>query len=179
MIGCDLGPTEAVYKLPCSAGSSYRLRMHGMIGWLWPVALGALGAIAGSFIAALVIRWPAGRSVLVGRSACDGCGRVLGPVELVPLLSALWLRGRCRSCGASIDPRHWQIELAAVVIGAVAGIAVPGPAGIRAQALTRDGKLVDDFVVHPTENAIHIRNAPSPAATSSLALARLIADRLE
>jgi 2-hydroxyglutarate dehydrogenase len=69
---------------------------------------------------------------------------------------------------------------AARMVPALAG-AKPqaGPAGIRAQALGRDGKLVDDFVVHRTENAIHIRNAPSPAATSSLALARLIADRLE
>jgi L-2-hydroxyglutarate oxidase len=54
-----------------------------------------------------------------------------------------------------------------------------GPAGIRAQALARDGNLVDDFVLHRTEHAVHVRNAPSPAATSSLALARLIADRLE
>jgi 2-hydroxyglutarate dehydrogenase len=54
-----------------------------------------------------------------------------------------------------------------------------GPAGIRAQALARDGQLVDDFVLHRTEHAVHVRNAPSPAATSSLALARLIADRLE
>lgn len=53
-----------------------------------------------------------------------------------------------------------------------------GPAGVRAQALGRDGTLVDDFVVHRTERAIHVRNAPSPAATSSLALARLIADEL-
>jgi L-2-hydroxyglutarate oxidase len=52
------------------------------------------------------------------------------------------------------------------------------PAGIRAQALARDGSLVDDFVVHRSERAIHVRNAPSPAATSSLALARLIADEL-
>jgi 2-hydroxyglutarate dehydrogenase len=54
-----------------------------------------------------------------------------------------------------------------------------GPVGIRAQALGRDGRLVDDFVVHRTERAIHVRNAPSPAATSSLALAALIADELE
>ena len=53
-----------------------------------------------------------------------------------------------------------------------------GPAGIRAQALGRDGRLVDDFVIHRTERAIHVRNAPSPAATSSIALARLIADEL-
>jgi 2-hydroxyglutarate dehydrogenase len=52
-------------------------------------------------------------------------------------------------------------------------------AGIRAQALAKDGRLVDDFVVSETERAIHIRNAPSPAATSSLAIARLIADRVE
>jgi L-2-hydroxyglutarate oxidase len=56
---------------------------------------------------------------------------------------------------------------------------VPGPSGIRAQALDREGRLVDDFVVHRTERALHVRNAPSPAATSSLALARLIADRAE
>jgi (S)-2-hydroxyglutarate dehydrogenase len=54
----------------------------------------------------------------------------------------------------------------------------PALAGIRAQALGRDGSLLDDFVVHRTEQAIHVRNAPSPAATASLSLARLIADEL-
>ena len=52
-------------------------------------------------------------------------------------------------------------------------------AGIRAQALARDGTLVDDFVISETERTLHVRNAPSPAATSALALARLIADRVE
>ncbi|TPG43729.1 prepilin peptidase [Sphingomonas koreensis] len=93
----------------------------------WPLALGLLGAIAGSFIAALVIRWPQERSVLTGRSACDGCARALGPVELIPLLSAALQRGRCRSCGAAIDPRHWQIEATALVIGVAAGLAIPAP----------------------------------------------------
>jgi L-2-hydroxyglutarate oxidase len=60
-----------------------------------------------------------------------------------------------------------------------AGDVVPGPSGVRAQALGRDGSLVDDFVVSETERALHVRNAPSPAATSSLALARLVADRVE
>jgi L-2-hydroxyglutarate oxidase len=54
-----------------------------------------------------------------------------------------------------------------------------GPAGVRAQALDRDGTLVDDFVISRTENALHVRNAPSPAATSSLALARHIADLVQ
>jgi 2-hydroxyglutarate dehydrogenase len=55
----------------------------------------------------------------------------------------------------------------------------PGFAGVRAQALGRDGTLVDDFVFSETERALHVRNAPSPAATSSLAIARLVADRAE
>jgi (S)-2-hydroxyglutarate dehydrogenase len=51
--------------------------------------------------------------------------------------------------------------------------------GVRAQAVGRDGSLVDDFVIDETERALHVRNAPSPAATASLALASEIADRLE
>jgi (S)-2-hydroxyglutarate dehydrogenase len=52
-------------------------------------------------------------------------------------------------------------------------------AGLRAQAVARDGSLVDDFVFSATDRALHVRNAPSPGATSSLALARLIADRAD
>jgi (S)-2-hydroxyglutarate dehydrogenase len=59
------------------------------------------------------------------------------------------------------------------------GDLVPGQAGVRGQAVGRDGTLLDDFVVSRTERALHVRNAPSPAATSCLALARLIADRAE
>ena len=51
--------------------------------------------------------------------------------------------------------------------------------GVRAQAVARDGRLIDDFVLSETERALHVRNAPSPAATSSFALARMIADRAE
>ena len=53
----------------------------------------------------------------------------------------------------------------------------PGPAGVRAQAVTAEGVLADDFLVYAADNMVHVRNAPSPAATSSLAIARLIADR--
>jgi len=55
---------------------------------------------------------------------------------------------------------------------------LPGPAGVRAQALGRDGSLIDDFVLSESPNALHVRNAPSPAATSCLPLARLIVDRV-
>ena len=53
----------------------------------------------------------------------------------------------------------------------------PGPAGVRAQAVRRDGTLLDDFAFSATERALHVRNAPSPGATSALAIARHVADR--
>ena len=59
-----------------------------------------------------------------------------------------------------------------------------GPAGVRAQALDRDGNLIEDFVfdggVGDIGNRIlHVRNAPSPAATSSLAISGMIADEVQ
>jgi 2-hydroxyglutarate dehydrogenase len=60
-----------------------------------------------------------------------------------------------------------------------AGDLEPGWAGVRAQALGRDGALVDDFIFSATDRALHVRNAPSPAATSSLAIGRHVADRAE
>ena len=82
------------------------------------ILIGAgLGLIAGSFLAVLTGRWPQGLAI-TGRSRCDGCGGQLGALELVPLLSFLMLRGRCRQCGAAIAPRHLAIELAAAVVGA-------------------------------------------------------------
>jgi leader peptidase (prepilin peptidase)/N-methyltransferase len=96
---------------------------------VWPLALGVLGAIFGSFIAALAIRWPEGRSVMRGRSACDSCGATLRPVELVPVLSYLVQRGRCRACGGQIDPWHVGVELAGIAIGIAAGFAAPGGTG--------------------------------------------------
>ena len=61
----------------------------------------------------------------------------------------------------------------------VADVARESTAGVRAQAVGRDGKLVDDFLVGEAGGVLHVRNAPSPAATSSLALAGVIADRAE
>ncbi len=55
----------------------------------------------------------------------------------------------------------------------------PAFAGVRAQALARDGRLVDDFAFSATPRALHVRNAPSPAATSSLAIARHVADHAD
>jgi L-2-hydroxyglutarate oxidase len=55
----------------------------------------------------------------------------------------------------------------------------PGGSGVRAQALARKGRLVDDFVIRRKGNMIHVLNTPSPAATSSLAIGATIVKELQ
>ncbi|MBA2466974.1 MAG: prepilin peptidase [Sphingomonas sp.] len=95
------------------------------------VALGGAlaGAIVGSFIATLCVRWPRAEQAAGGRSHCDGCGRTLSPGELVPIASALLARGKCRTCDAPIDPLHLKVEMAAAAIGAAALAIDPGLRG--------------------------------------------------
>jgi L-2-hydroxyglutarate oxidase len=56
---------------------------------------------------------------------------------------------------------------------------VPGGAGVRAQAVSSKGALIDDFVIEQSHNAIHVLNAPSPGATASLAIGRQICEMAE
>ncbi|MEO0141518.1 MAG: L-2-hydroxyglutarate oxidase [candidate division WOR-3 bacterium] len=56
---------------------------------------------------------------------------------------------------------------------------VPAPAGVRAQAIARDGKMVDDFVIQESERVINVLNAPSPAATASLNIGKTIAELVD
>lgn len=94
------------------------------------VAGAMVGAIVGSFLATLVVRLPVGEQALLGRSRCDRCRRLLRPLDLVPIVSRLWLRSRCRFCGSPIDPTHGRIELAAALIGGVALGLRPDLAGV-------------------------------------------------
>ena len=95
-----------------------------------PLAVAILGAIFGSFSAALVARWPEHRSVLAGRSQCDSCGVTLKPRHLVPVLSFIMLRGKCAMCGKPISRDTLWIELIAAAIGALALAMHPGFSGL-------------------------------------------------
>jgi leader peptidase (prepilin peptidase) / N-methyltransferase len=97
--------------------------------WLWIIAGTLGGLILGSFLATLILRWPAGRSIASGRSACDHCHAALDPLDLIPLLSWVIQRGKCRRCGARIDPLHPAVEAASAAIGAASLALAPSPAG--------------------------------------------------
>ena len=78
----------------------------------------------------------------------------------------------------SASRRLFAASLARLVPAITAADLIPAGAGVRAQALTRAGTLVDDFLVEAAPRQVHVLNAPSPAATGSLEIAAHVADRL-
>jgi L-2-hydroxyglutarate oxidase LhgO len=93
--------------------------------------------------------------------------------------SGFWRTGLSELAMAA--SRRLFVSKCARYVPAIASMPLePGTtSGVRAQAVGRDGRLVDDFTISQTPGATHVRNAPSPAATSSFALAREIVDRAE
>lgn len=79
----------------------------------------------------------------------------------------------------SFSKRRFARDLARLVPSIEEKDIVKAEAGVRAQAFGRNGKLIDDFVIERKANQIHVLNAPSPAATSSLEIARHIAGMVE
>jgi len=85
------------------------------------LAVGALGAVIGSFLNVVVYRVPRGLSVARPRSACGSCATTIRWYDNIPLVSWLVLRGRCRDCAAPIAVRYPLVELGtAVLLGVVA-----------------------------------------------------------
>jgi L-2-hydroxyglutarate oxidase len=78
----------------------------------------------------------------------------------------------------SVSKREFVRSLQELIPSIKAEDLVPAEAGVRAQALLRNGCLVDDFLIVEGPRAVHVCNAPSPAATASLAIGRAIADRV-
>jgi leader peptidase (prepilin peptidase) / N-methyltransferase len=75
------------------------------------VLAGVVGLVLGSFLNVVLWRVPRGESVVSPPSHCPACGTQLGPAELVPVLSWVVLRGRCRHCGVGISVRYPLVEL--------------------------------------------------------------------
>lgn len=76
----------------------------------WAVAMGLFGTATGSFVNVVAHRVPLGRS-LMGRSHCPACGHTIGPIEILPVVGWVILRGRCRACKGPIAWRYPAVEL--------------------------------------------------------------------
>lgn len=88
----------------------------GAAGWALLVA----APFIGSFLGVVIRRLPEGQALVWARSRCDSCGAVLRASELVPLVSWITSRGRCRHCGAWLGSFYPAVELAALVVAAIA-----------------------------------------------------------
>jgi len=84
------------------------------------VVFALLGAAFGSFTNVCSDRLPAGKSIIRPASHCDACQRRLTTLDLIPVFSYLWLRGRCHSCRAPIPRRTLWVELSMAGLFAVA-----------------------------------------------------------
>ena len=85
-----------------------------------------LGLVVGSFLGVLVLRIPLGEPVIFSRSACPHCQHELTAMELIPVISWIVQRRRCRSCDAKISSFYPAMELAAAAIAVASGWLLPG-----------------------------------------------------
>ena len=85
--------------------------IQSMDDWLLPGFVFTLGLIIGSFLNVCIWRLPRGESIIRPGSHCPACSSALGARDLVPVLSWIFLRGKCRICGAKISWRYPAVEL--------------------------------------------------------------------
>lgn len=110
------------------------------------IALFVLGAIVGSFLNVLILRLPQGRKAN-GRSACPQCEHQLYALDLIPILSYLFLRGRCRYCRHKISPRYIIIELFTASLFALVATMFPLTNAVIAISLARALSIVSVLIV--------------------------------
>src|SRR5437016_2955694 len=82
-----------------------------MLVYLWLLTAFVLGTIVGSFLNVCIARLPLEKSILWPSSRCGHCFQPIHWYDNVPLISYLWLRGRCRTCGHRYSIRYFLVEL--------------------------------------------------------------------
>src|SRR5215218_6819236 len=162
-------------------------RTHLVRGQIYPVpdpSLPFLGVHLSPTIGGDVLLGPT--ALLAGARDAYGLARIrradLGATLRWPGTRKLvrrWWRTGARELASAASRRIVVRDLARYVPAIGLDDVEPGPSGVRAQAVGRDGGLLDDFAFAETPHALHVVNAPSPAATASLAIAELVADRLD
>ena len=92
------------------------------------IAIAAVvGLLVGSFLGTLVLRPPKGMPIVAGRSACPHCAHRLSAAELIPLVSWLAQRRRCRACGRPISAFYPLMEIAGALVAVLSAVLVPWP----------------------------------------------------
>jgi len=132
------------------------------------VLTGVFGLIFGSFFNVVAHRLPQGVSLATPASRCPGCGTPIKPYDNVPVLSWLWLRGRCRSCGEAISPRYPLVEASTAAL-AVSVVLVKHSAHDIALGLVLVGILVPISLID-LEHRIIPNKITLPAALAAIGI---------
>ena len=127
----------------------------------WPLMAIVLltGMAVGSFVNVVIFRLPRRESIVTPRSRCLSCGAALTVADLVPVLSYIFLRGRCRHCGRRFSPRYMLVELVVGLL-AVACVTVIGPSVYAVSAFVMICVLIAvlfidlDWMIIPDELAV-------------------------
>ena len=85
------------------------------------VAYFVIGLVVGSFLNVCIYRLPEGRSIVSPPSSCGSCGHRLGVLDMIPVLSYIFLGGKCRYCGMPYSPRYALVELLTGCLFALCG----------------------------------------------------------
>lgn len=132
------------------------------------VLTGLAGLIFGSFFNVVAHRLPRGDSLATPGSRCPGCGTPIRPYDNIPVLSWLWLRGRCRACGDRISARYPLVEALTAVL-AVAVVLVKHSAHDIALGLVLVGILIPVALID-LEYRIIPNRILLPAAAAAIAI---------
>jgi leader peptidase (prepilin peptidase)/N-methyltransferase len=128
-----------------------------LTGWWVCILAGLFGAVVGSFLNVVIYRLPERRSLVFPPSHCFSCGERLGFIDLIPVLSYLLLRGRCRFCGHRFSARYALVEAGTAALAAAAvyyygltpyalGVFAAGAALIVAIFIDLDHMIIPDQV---------------------------------
>ncbi|MCL0076421.1 prepilin peptidase [Dehalococcoidia bacterium] len=127
-----------------------------------------IGICVGSFLNVCIDRLPRGQSIVNPPSHCPTCGRKLKRIELIPLVSYLWLRGRCRSCGTGIPRRVVGVELGTGLLFAFLSFSYGF--GVEFLVLALCGSLFLVLAVIDLEHGLILNKIVYPAIGISLLL---------
>lgn len=169
-------------------GEYYHLRPHrrGLVrGLIYPVPDPDLPFLGVHFTKTIDGGVEAGPNAVLAFAREGYRKRTVVPADLIETLTYpgfLALARRYWRTGAyevyrSLSTRAFVRSLQRLVPAIRAADVIPGGAGVRAQAIAADGRLLDDFHIVESPRAVHVLNAPSPGATASLAIGDHIADR--
>ena len=133
------------------------------------------GLLVGSFLNMCIDRFPRDESIVGGRSHCDACGHQLRVVDLIPILSYLFVRGHCHFCGVRIPIRNLGVEIGTVALFGVIWLRYPG--SWETVLVAFYSSLLIVFVVIDLERGVILNRVSYPAIAVALLFALLVPER--